>query len=99
MVETLAEPTEETLMEATVAATVATRAGPGLPEIIPLTSGVTLLRLTTGVLKMTEADTKRPIGASPSASLAALKRPSPTVTSSNSSALLLPRNAALVLQR
>ena len=99
MAEILAEPTVETLVEATGAATAVTQAGPGLPEMMPPTNGVILLRPTISVPRMTEADTKRPIGASPSASLAALKRPSPTVTSSNSFVLLLPRSAAPALQR
>ena len=99
MVETLTEPTEETLVEVTAAATVATRAGTGLPEMMPPTSDATLLHPTTSMPRMTDADTRRPIGASPSASSAALKRPSRTVISSNSSAPPLLPSAGLTPRR
>ena len=89
----------EILVEATAAATVATRAGPGLPETVLPTSDVTLLHPTTSVLRMTEAGTKRPIDASPYASSAAPKRPSPTVTLSSSFAPLLLPSAGLMPQR
>ena len=83
MVEILAEPTEETLVEVTAVATVATPAGTDLPEMMPPASNATLLRPTTSVLRMIEAGTRKPIGASPSASSAAPKRLSPTVTLSS----------------
>ena len=95
----LAEPTVETLVEATGAATVVTQAGPGLPEMMQLTSDVTLLRLTTSALRMIEADTRRLTGASRSASSGAPRRPSPTVTSSSLFVPPLLLSVAPALQR
>ena len=100
-VATLAEQIEETLMEATEAITMVkvTEVAISLPEAKPPIGNETLLRLTTGTLKTTKADTKRLIGTFHSASLVAPKRPYPTVTSSNLFAPLLLRNAAPVLPR
>ena len=96
--ETLVEPTAGTLVEVTVAGTVVTRAGTGLPETTPPTSDATLLHPTTSVLKTTKADTKRLIGAFRFASLVGPKRPSPTVISSNLFVPPLPLNAVPALQ-
>ena len=98
---TLAEQIEETLMEATEAITVVkvTEVAISLPEVRPPIGNETILRLTTGTLKTTKADTKKLIGAFRSASLVAPKRPYPTVTSSNLFVPPLLRNVAPTLPR
>ena len=97
--ETLAELTVGTLVEVTVAVTVATRADTGLPEMMPPASNATPFRPTTSMLRMTEADTKRLIGASHSASSVAPKRPSPTATLSSLFVPPLLPSAGLTPQR